>query len=61
MLGVAERVATDSRGRFSLPLRWPALNGAIQIDASDHRTGRTGQITINLPAGLTGSHLIVIS
>ena len=61
MFGATERAASDERGRFALSLRWPALTGAIQIDASDHRTGRTGQINVNLPADLAGGNVIVIS
>ncbi|WP_419694209.1 carboxypeptidase-like regulatory domain-containing protein [Mesorhizobium muleiense] len=60
MFGAAEHVSSDQRGSFALPLRWPPLTGAIQIDASDHRTGRTGQISISLPADLAGGQVIVI-
>jgi hypothetical protein len=59
--GPRERVLTDSRGAFSIPLRWPALNAAVQIDALDHRTGRSGQININLPGDLAQGHTITIN
>lgn len=59
--GAAERTASDRRGCFALPLRWPAFTAAVQIDAIDHRTGRTGQITVNLPADLAGGHIVVIT
>lgn len=59
--GPRERVLTDERGTFSLPLRWPALNAAVQIDALDHRTGLSGQLNINLPGDLTGGHTIIIT
>lgn len=56
-----ERSLTDDRGMFSLPLRWPALNAALQIDALDHRTGRNGQINITLPGDLDVGHSITIT
>lgn len=59
--GPRERVLSDERGAFSLPLRWPGLNAAVAIDALDHRTGRSGQININLPGDLAGGHTITIS
>ncbi|HVO01319.1 MAG TPA: hypothetical protein VMT54_03915 [Candidatus Cybelea sp.] len=59
--GVGEKVLTDDRGQFSLPLRWPPFNAALQIDALDHRTGATGQINVNLPADLSTGHIIPIN
>lgn len=59
--GAGEKVLTDERGCFSLPLRWPPLNAALQIDALDHRTGLSGQINVNLPADLSIGHIIVIN
>jgi hypothetical protein len=59
--GTNERVLTDARGAFALPLRWPPLTGLVQIDALDHRTGQNGQITINLPADLAGGRIIAIT
>jgi hypothetical protein len=56
-----ERVLSDTRGGFALPLRWPALNAAVQIDALDHRTGRSGQLSINLPADLAVGHVVTIN
>ncbi|MDB5934429.1 MAG: hypothetical protein JWQ01_1773 [Massilia sp.] len=50
--GVAERVLSDERGVFALPLRWAALSGNLVIDAIDHRTGRTDQLTLTLPQDL---------
>ncbi|MDJ0653684.1 MAG: carboxypeptidase-like regulatory domain-containing protein [Xanthomonadales bacterium] len=59
--GPRERVLTDERGTFSLPLRWPGLNAAVVIDAVDHRTGHAGQLNINLPGDLSGAHTIIIT
>lgn len=56
-----ERVLTDVRGSFSLPLRWPAADAVVQIDALDHRSGRSAQIAVTLPAGLTVGHVVTIN
>jgi hypothetical protein len=56
-----ERVLSDERGGFSLPLRWPALTAVVQIDALDHRSGRSGQLSITLPADLAVGHVITIT
>ena len=50
--GTTERVLSDERGVFALPLRWAPLSGAVIIDAVDHRTGRTDQINLALPQDL---------
>jgi hypothetical protein len=59
--GGNERVLTDQRGSFALPLRWAAPSGNLAILASDLRTGAAGQITVNLPVDLTGAHQIPIN
>lgn len=59
--GFRERVLTDARGAFSLPLRWPVLSGPVVIDAVDHRTGRTDSLNINLPGDLTSGHVFTIT
>lgn len=59
--GARERVLTDERGEFAVPLRWPALSGAVQIDAVDHRTARSGSINAALPADLFQSNTITIN
>lgn len=59
--GPRERVLTDARGEFALPLRWTALSGPVQIDAVDHRTGQNGSINAVLPADLTHSNTITIN
>ena len=59
--GARERVLSDERGVFTLPLRWPALNAAVVLDAIDHRTGRTDQININLPGDLSQGHTFTVT
>jgi hypothetical protein len=54
----AERVLTDARGAFSLPLRW-ATSG-LAVDAVDVRTGRAGWHVLNLPADLQANVTITI-
>ncbi|NHZ89641.1 hypothetical protein F2P45_11540 [Massilia sp. CCM 8733] len=50
--GMAERVLSDERGVFALPLRWVGLGGSVTVDAIDHRTGRIDQLTLTLPQDL---------
>jgi len=59
--GVRERVLSDDRGAFALPLRWVQPNGPVAINASDERTARTGTIDVTVPADLGRSHTITIS
>lgn len=59
--GVRERVLSDERGSFSLPLRWVAQATTVTIDAVDQRTAKTGSVNVTLPGGLATSHTIVIS
>jgi hypothetical protein len=59
--GSKERVLTDSRGTFALPLRWVAANTPVPVDAVDERTGRAGTLTIQLPGSLSKSQKIQIS
>ena len=54
--GMRERVLSDSRGIFALPLRWPTFSGGVTIDAVDHRTGLTDSLALTLPADLHSSH-----
>lgn len=55
-----ERVLTDERGRFALPLRWVPNGVVVTIDARDH-LGRLGQITVNVPADLGAGHVITVA
>lgn len=59
--GGAERVLSDERGVFVLPLRWPALSGNVVIDAIDHRTGRTEQRALTLPQDLQQGQTFTLS
>jgi hypothetical protein len=60
-LGNIERVLSDANGAFALPLRLSPKSGAIKIDATDHRTARQGDITINLPSDLGKINSITIT
>lgn len=60
-LGAAERVLSDERGVFALPLRWAAFSGNIVIDAIDHRTGRTDQRELTLPHALQQGQTFTLS
>lgn len=55
-----ERVLTDERGAYALPLRWAPFTGPIQIDANDLRTARTGFTNITLPQDLGGNIEILV-
>ncbi len=56
-----ERVLTDARGSFALPLRWPGVDAVVQVDALDHRSGRSAQVAVTLPAGLAVGHVVTIN
>jgi hypothetical protein len=55
-----ERVITDERGEFGLPLRIGVTAGPVTIDAAEQRTGRTGSITITFPKDLALGVTIII-
>jgi hypothetical protein len=59
--GLRERVLTDERGAFSLPLRWVPAGVATVINAVDHRGGRSGSINVTLPGSLAQSQTITVS
>jgi len=58
--GLQERVVTDTRGVFALPLRWVQPNVQVFIDATHPRTGRVGSIPIKIPQDLGQNHHISI-
>ena len=58
--GIQERVLTDTRGAFALPLRWVPLNVQVFIDATHPRTGRANSIPITIPQDLGQNHDIQI-
>ena len=58
--GLQERVVTDTRGVFALPLRWVQMNVQVFIDATHPRTGRIGSIPIMIPQDLGQNHHIQI-
>jgi hypothetical protein len=59
--GNAERVLSDERGCYALPLRHDPNNVAISIDAIDHRSGRQGQIQVTLPDDLGTNQPIIVN
>ncbi|VTU20098.1 hypothetical protein H4CHR_00517 [Variovorax sp. PBS-H4] len=59
--GLAERVLSDDRGVFALPLRWTPFSGNVLLDAVDHRTGRTGQLTLALPQDLQQGQIFTLT
>jgi hypothetical protein len=59
--GAAERVLSDERGVFTLPLRWVPFAGLVVIDAVDIRTGRTGQLILTLPQDLQQGHSFTLT
>ena len=56
-----ERVVTDERGNFSLPVRNKPNNTSFDIDATDHRTNKTGKKPVKLPDDLGKNLTINIS
>lgn len=58
--GGRERVLTDARGEFSLPLRWVPLGTTVTIDAED-RSGRLGNLALNVPGDLVAGQVITVS
>jgi hypothetical protein len=59
--GAVERVLSDERGVFALPLRWAPLAGNVVIDAVDNRTGRLDQINLTLPQDLQLGHTFTLT
>jgi len=51
--GLKEKVLTDGRGCFALPLRWAKPNTQVPIDAANERNGQTGTTTIQFPQDLS--------
>ncbi len=58
--GLRERTLSDERGSFSLSLRWVPPGAPTHITADDQRNGRSGSITITLPAALEQSQAITV-
>lgn len=59
--GGVERVLTDERGTYALPLRWALEGVPLAVDAIDQRTGRTGMKSVTLPQDLGKSQEITIT
>ena len=58
--GGVERALTDGRGVFALALRWVPPATPTAIDAIDQRNGRTGSITVTLPADLGQNQVVTV-
>jgi hypothetical protein len=56
-----ERVLSDERGEFALPLRFAAFGPLLTIETVHRPTGRRGSFKITLPAALGKSQTISIS
>ena len=59
--GQRERVLSERNGSFSLPIRRPDLNAAVNIEAIDQRTGRRTLTQVQLPDALASNHDITIN
>ncbi|NJK32861.1 MAG: carboxypeptidase regulatory-like domain-containing protein, partial [Deltaproteobacteria bacterium] len=57
--GAQERVLSDARGEFALPLRWVS-EGPLAIDFRDH-LGRTAIHNISVPDDLGAGHEIIVA
>jgi hypothetical protein len=54
-----ERVITDERGAFTLPLRWQTATANVNV--AHLRSGQGAAQIFNLPADLTGNHDITVT
>lgn len=55
-----ERVVSDDRGGFCLPLRWQATAAIVAVTVDHPRSGRNAAINFILPADLSGNHDITV-
>lgn len=60
MVANLERVLTDERGEFALPMRFTTSSVSVLVDAMHQRSGRVGNVTVTLPAALGQSQTIPI-
>jgi hypothetical protein len=56
-----ERVLSDERGAFSLPLRWQLLNASVAVLAEHLRTGLSNTVTVTLPGALATNQDILVT
>jgi hypothetical protein len=56
-----ERVISDVKGSFCLPLRWQPMNAAIVVTVDHPRSGRKAVANFQLPDDLTGNKDIKIT
>ncbi len=55
-----ERVLSDERGAFALPLRWTKAGETVPIDAVNERTKAHGSQSVTLPQALPRTITIAI-
>jgi hypothetical protein len=58
---VVERVISDERGAFTLPLRWQAPVGAVNVVVAHPRSGLGAIKVFNLPGDLAGNQDIIVT
>lgn len=56
-----ERVISDERGAFTLPLRWQAPAGVVNVVVAHPRSGLGAHEVFNLPGDLAGNHDITVT
>lgn len=56
-----ERVISDGKGGFSLPLRWQAPAAVVAVTVDHPRSGMGAALNFILPADLIGNHDITIT
>jgi hypothetical protein len=56
-----ERVISDAKGGFSLPLRWQGPTALVAVTVDHPRSGLGAAVNFNLPANLTGNNDISIA
>jgi len=56
-----ERVISDEKGAFALPLRWQLPNAAVAVVVDHPRSGRGATPGFTLPGDLVGNHDITIT
>ena len=56
-----ERVISDAKGGFCLPLRWQPPSGPVAVTVDHPRSGLGRALNFNLPLDLTGNKDITIA
>ncbi len=56
-----ERVISDDKGSFTLPLRWQKKTATVAIQVDHPRSGTGAAASFNLPGALVGNHDITVT